>query len=219
MTLGTNLLKLYYAEHSLPAGYRRVEYLESTGKQYIILTRVNQESNEYTVTCWYEPLVLDSSAGTSYNTGYSCIFGVNSNMQLGYYQGGYATVGNTNSSQAVFTLAKVLVSARFSASSGNTYYHVGANNTGLQRSTNTTSDPWLFIPALSSISSYSVTKGRLYSLEITGGVSRNFVPCVRIADNKPGMYDLYGSICPLTNSPFYVNSGTGADFTWGELQF
>ena len=39
---------------------------------------------------------------------------------------------------------------------------------------------------------------------------RDFVPCVRQSDNEPGMYDLCGSICPLTNSPFYTNAGTGA---------
>ena len=38
---------------------------------------------------------------------------------------------------------------------------------------------------------------------------RHFVPCVRESDGKPGMYDLCGSICPLTDSPFYTNAGTG----------
>ena len=38
---------------------------------------------------------------------------------------------------------------------------------------------------------------------------RNFVPCYRKSDNKPGLYDLCGSTCSLTNSPFYVNAGTG----------
>lgn len=46
------------------------------------------------------------------------------------------------------------------------------------------------------------------------GSTRNCVPCVRKSDQKPGMYDLCGSICPLTNSPFYINAGTG-DFIVG----
>lgn len=37
----------------------------------------------------------------------------------------------------------------------------------------------------------------------------DLVPCYRKSDNKPGMYDLCNSICPLTNSPFYINAGTG----------
>lgn len=46
---------------------------------------------------------------------------------------------------------------------------------------------------------------------------RNFIPVVRLSDNKPGMYDLCGSISAKTGTPFYVNEGTGADFLWGEL--
>lgn len=42
-----------------------------------------------------------------------------------------------------------------------------------------------------------------------GVVVQNLIPCVRKSDNKPGLYDLCGSICPLTNSPFYINAGTG----------
>ena len=36
-----------------------------------------------------------------------------------------------------------------------------------------------------------------------------FVPCIRKSDNKPGLYDLCGSICPLTGNSFYINAGTG----------
>ena len=42
----------------------------------------------------------------------------------------------------------------------------------------------------------------------------NFVPCYRKSDGVIGMYDLCGSICPLTNTPFYINAGTGT-FTKG----
>ena len=57
------------------------------------------------------------------------------------------------------------------------------------------------------------------SIGLNGGViacvindttgSRNLIPCYRKSDHKPGMYDLCGSICSRTNSPFYVNAGTG----------
>lgn len=43
---------------------------------------------------------------------------------------------------------------------------------------------------------------------------RNFVPCYRQSDNVIGMYDLCGSICPLTGTPLYINAGTGV-FTKG----
>lgn len=28
-------------------------------------------------------------------------------------------------------------------------------------------------------------------------------------NSKPGLYDLLGSICPITGTPFYVNNGSG----------
>ena len=48
-------------------------------------------------------------------------------------------------------------------------------------------------------------------------VIRNFIPCYRKSDNKPGLYDLTGSICPLTGTPFYINANTSAttDFIVG----
>lgn len=59
-------------------------------------------------------------------------------------------------------------------------------------------------------------KGILYSLKIydsTETLVRDFIPVVRNSDGKPGLYDLCGSICPLTNTQFYINAGTG-EFTY-----
>lgn len=61
------------------------------------------------------------------------------------------------------------------------------------------------------------TKIRYMRLYIGNVQVRYFIPCVRTSDNKPGMYDLCGSTCSLTDSPFYINSGTGADFLWKEF--
>lgn len=46
--------------------------------------------------------------------------------------------------------------------------------------------------------------GRLYSckMSVDTDVVRNFIPCIRISDNKPGLYD-------TVNNEFLVNSGTG----------
>ena len=50
-----------------------------------------------------------------------------------------------------------------------------------------------------------INKGaRLYGLKFTvnGNVEANFVPCIRSADNKPGVYDTVAN-------KFYANSGSG----------
>ena len=50
--------------------------------------------------------------------------------------------------------------------------------------------------------------------DANGSLVRSLTPCIRLPDGKPGMYDTCGSICPLTGTPFYINSGTGADFKY-----
>lgn len=50
--------------------------------------------------------------------------------------------------------------------------------------------------------------------DANGSLVRSLVPCIRLPDYKPGMYDACGSICPLTGTPFYINSGTGEDFKY-----
>lgn len=58
--------------------------------------------------------------------------------------------------------------------------------------------------------------GNIYYAKFTENnyLIRDFIPCYRKSDGVIGMYDLCGSICPLTNTPFYINAGTGT-FTKG----
>ena len=54
--------------------------------------------------------------------------------------------------------------------------------------------------------------GRFYYLRFfdsTGTMVRSFIPCYRKSDGEIGLYDLCGSICPQTGTPFYVNLGSG----------
>lgn len=53
--------------------------------------------------------------------------------------------------------------------------------------------------------------GRIYSLKFSrnGKTIADFVPCYRKQDHKPGMFDLCGSVCDITDSPFYVSANTG----------
>lgn len=42
----------------------------------------------------------------------------------------------------------------------------------------------------------------------------HMIPCYNKTNSAIGMYDVKGSICPLTGTPFYINAGTGT-FTKG----
>lgn len=52
-------------------------------------------------------------------------------------------------------------------------------------------------------------------IEADGTPVRRFVSCVRRRDNKPGMYDLCGSISASTGTSFYFNQGDG-EFATGD---
>ena len=54
--------------------------------------------------------------------------------------------------------------------------------------------------------------GKVYYIryfDSTGEMVRNFVPCYRKADGVVGLYDLCGSICAKSGTPFYVNEEEG----------
>ena len=48
-----------------------------------------------------------------------------------------------------------------------------------------------------------------FKLTLNGNLVRDYIPGYRKTDNAGGMYDLQGSICPDTGTPFYPFSGTG----------
>lgn len=77
-------------------------------------------------------------------------------------------------------------------------------------------DDWMFMGNQKNtyLSDYGIM--RMYNFKISEDslLMRNYIPCYRKSDEEIGMYDLCGSICPLTGTSFYVNAGTGT-FTKG----
>lgn len=213
MTQFFNMKKEYWREHyadALPAGYRRVEYIESTGEQWI----------DTGVVASNIPLCIKADfAFTAFSNAGSFIIGAANNSTdattLGVYsgrfrlwlQGAAAYYGTQDANRHVCVL---------NASNGTTFD--GSSVSGLSSTQVNITCPLSFWLFRRNGMDGDMGKAKLYSAEMLVGTAiRSFVPCVRIFDNKPGMYDLCGSTCPLTNSPFYVNSGTGADFGWKEL--
>jgi len=184
----------------LPAEYVRVNYIESTGTQYIDTGISYDEHSEYVIDC--------DVAVTSINTVYSGwnsggIFGVgNSKWQhgTGYVTGDFNVFEKTNikltiekelSSRTLMTVTQGDNSATI------TRTHSGINNYASM-------DYPIFAYTNNSDSLQGNVKMRLWSMEITvnNEVVRNFVPCYRKIDNVIGLYD-------VINGKFYTNSGTG----------
>lgn len=192
----------------LPSGYTRLNYIESTGTQYIdTLMSVNPSSSfdfdiEYVSGNYgdtnyfgcedYSNLFLRIYWRTNLSPQrLGCLFCDNNNIK-GYFQ--------TND----FT--------------GRHLWHLESNNISFDGiavmsdnliTKSTSLNVFLFASNVNgAVRHYSKAKLR-YSKGIDDNIHKEFVPSLRISDNKPGLYDINGSICPLTGTPFYINAGTG----------
>jgi hypothetical protein len=190
------------ANNYLPAGYIPLEYIESTGTQYI-KTSLTTNDGDISVQAVYEP------ASFSVSEGYAVIFGVNSNFQAGYDSTGHANIGNATSTGVFFALnTKATINAVLSTSSSRGTYFVNGANTGLKRQLVASNAVWLFAAKDSSSPRY-YARGKMYKFVATRNntIIMNLVPAKRTSDSVIGLYD-------LVNDVFYTNSGTGT-FTAG----
>lgn len=59
------------------------------------------------------------------------------------------------------------------------------------------------------VSKEALIRGKMKDIEIRkdGNTIYHLKKCIRLSDGIAGYYDLCGSICNITNSPFYISSG------------
>lgn len=194
----------------LPTAYQEVEYLESAGEQYIdtgyfptssvainLVLSINTVSTTQGIFC-----TRGSSSGAD-NT--NTVFLFHQHWRYDYYTTiGDGNIGPLVYSDVVYDLlvkeGKLLVD------------NVVTVEYPLQQFI--AKRPLILYAAYSTSDEGIVWEAtyKLYSCSINDNdtVVRNFIPCYRKADNKPGLYD-------LVNDVFYVNANTSAsqDFIVG----
>lgn len=194
----------------LPSKYQQVEYLESTGTQWIktdiesrfsvtvesdIMFTASQDS--------YTFAVLDDSGFRIGANGYW-----NNRIQIGYAST-YRT-GNVNSLE---------LSTRYKYKSvigdGNQEVYLDDElkatfNLAKNVDTLTGNHFGIFARYNNDTNASLFSKARMYSLKVSdaGVLLGDFIPCYRKSDQKPGMYD-------LVSGEFYTNAGSG-EFVVGE---
>lgn len=195
----------------LPSTYQRVEYLESTGTQYI---NTNYFVNPKTkIECEFQ--FTDSTKKQqrifggidSNNTRLDCY--VKDSLQLGWNwtEQDNQTNLNVNTNVTIDTNKhKIIIDGlNKTVKLDNIYTSSIAGNF------NKTSTTSLGIMAhiTTNITGYAYLK--LYSFKIydNNALVRNFVACYRKSDNVKGLYD-------LVNNVFYENSGTGTFAVGGD---
>jgi len=206
-----NPTELQQSNVILPSGYTQVDYIESSGTQYI-------ETN-YKAT-GTETVEVDCSLAKSDDQ--QCIFGANgfggASSQLRLYTG---QNGDVDKLQYAYGSSSAVIG--WSTSIANldttirTLYKFGNGSFYINNLSYTTYNVENFNSSIAqNCTIFNVRKAdgtlsnlystmKLYRLKITDNnvVVRDFIPCYRNSDNEVGLYD-------IANNVFYTNAGTGA---------
>ena len=185
----------------LPPGYTQLEYIQSTGTQYIELDMsapqgftcytkfayTSTQSNKYIVgngnaTSPYERNSVQCNAQFKWMLGLGDTYPSGSNISVNTIYDIHASTIPTNSYLDI----------------NGTRTITSSDNTG-----RTLANLYLLWDNWSKANNGAKTSGKIYNLFVyTSAKSISLVPAIRIADSKPGLYD-------TTNDVFYTNAGTG----------
>lgn len=199
-------------EPRLPDGYKELNYIESSGTQYIDTGVVGTEK----VSITYKAQALNYYGGGSTNGDNALMLGSrNSSSVVGLW-------AKQNSTDAFCSFgALTSANTNIDVKGINTYTITNGNFTcngvSVQLSTAssfTTDNSILIFKGRTSNggidSRYLNQRVYFVSIKVDGVLTCNLIPCKRLSDNAIGMYDL------VTNA-FFGNSGTGDFISGGEI--
>ena len=185
----------------LPAEYQQVEYIESSGNQWIDI-KLNRISRKAQIK-----IKFMISSQKEYQNLFCCRDGNNSRTLFITNLNGFRNDQNNeqNTLNQNLELNKI-----YTIDSSQTYFK--CNDVILKeysKDTGVDVDSNFYILNCNDIDNYSNMSskwqyvGRIYDYEIYDDVIiRKFIPCYRKTDNKSGLYD-------LVEGKFYTNQGTG----------
>ena len=188
--------------------YTRVDYIESTGTQYIDTGVIANRNTGFDID------FISYNKISKISGEYGTLFGArktyrDSGFQLTTYNNasllGHFLFGTNSSYEDIRYSAGIVPSTRQKISFKNNILTLPDNSTTTVTDYTFTTPSTLAIFALNqdgSIIEYSKTK--LYNFKIYDGdtLIRDFIPCYRNSDNEVGLYD-------LVDNKFYTNAGTG----------
>ena len=184
----------------LPDEYQRVEYLESSGTQWIG-TGITQNSVNTKIYCKFS--YSKKSPGYIYgaNTGLNC--GYNSNQ----------TVDTLRVSGVISNISIVLdeiYEVENYIIDGYRYFAVNKGSVSQAAKTTIVENEIMLFRMSGQTGTIPIPESRIFDFKIFEGdnIVLYYVPSVRKSDNKPGMYD-------LVSGQFFTNQGTG-EFIVGE---
>ena len=198
-TLPDTSNKIWYKGGTiLPTGYTQVDYLQTDGNQY-----VNTSFNP-SGTTGIEIGLSNTTKGVlfgAYNSTWTNGYGMYVNPGDNFY---YHYLCNTKIDFVPPTEYDIVFK------NGQTIIN-GVTKASISAQTFTVNYPLYLLAGNMGGSVEQPVTGRIYYAKIYNGntLSRNYIPCYRNSDNKPGLYDLVTGV-------FFSNAGTG-EFTLGPV--
>lgn len=204
------------SDGGLPAEYQAVEYIESTGTQYIDTGIAPSPNFRFDMKAAFTTTNGAQVAAGAYqkvSTGYH-VFCAIFRSRDGLFQ--FATM--TDSPQLTYTIGASDTNIHEVSYDiyGSKYLFDGTEYELVYPYVFTMSKAiTLFVYNSEVLEAYA--KARMYSVQIYDAdtLVRDFVPCYRKFDGAVGMYDLCGSASSFDGTPFYGNLGNG-DFIKGK---
>ena len=182
----------------LPSAYQEVEYIESTGNQYILLGLPAARSD----LVGTELEAKFSSQRTNRTTEIICAFSTEGSW-FGLSSSGYYTNGATNFPVSM-DMSEHTIVIYIESASRNVYILDGEYTTErFISSLARREEGWLFGGFYGDMKWYSYSR-IFYAVhrDKEGNILAKFIPCYRKSDGEIGMYD-------LVSNTFFTNQGTG----------
>lgn len=196
-------VKAYILNRLLPSEYKRVEYIESTGTQYID-TGIKPDSNtdidfkySYTTT---NLSGTETRVFGSRGSGNSEAFFIGLHSSYNYCW--YINYGDTSNTLQSIIWGTVDTNPHIIKNNSGAFYFDNVNV--MNFSVNSYTSPYnAIIFGANADGTIRTTKARVYYCKMydQGNLVRNFIPCYRVSDNEVGLYD-------TVNNQFYTNQGT-----------
>ena len=193
-----------FNERLLPDGYTQLEYIESTGTQYINTGYIIQSNCAAKYKFLITNNLLGSCIGGVYNNGNDIYFGLirTADSKLNYRYKADFYLSNTIMELNKEYEVEVILNQNIQYLIINNIREANSTNTNLIN--NNTLPLTLF--NTNGLSQFLTGKIYYFKLYQNDKLVRDFIPALRNSDNIAGLYD-------LVNDVFYTNAGTG-DFKY-----
>lgn len=202
--------------------YVFVEYLESTGTQFIITDLYFKSEYdvdyEFSVSGFPTNTTCNKTLWSTTNTSIDPYWHFSSNwgsnigqdQYLGWKYYATTYTGITMASAKANTKTRVYTKGNYWYE--HMLYGFSSNGTNKMTAGKTSSVPLKFYGSYTTNGIFNMSNLRFYYFKVTEGdtVIAHFIPCYRKNDNVAGMYD-------TVNDKFYTNQGTGNFLIGGEI--